>query len=158
MTLVITTSGSRRHLSNRAYLKVSIISLTRPLSLNRLKLWGTPGSQTSSAGAFYADLETQAMKFAKIPPDLDVSISHGPPFGRHDRVSLGHVGSSALANVVAARTPLYHVFGHITSLTEPAFQPAAPTTSSTPRCVTRITTRQPAPLHLTSTLGLSAAT
>jgi len=73
---------------------------------------------------FYADLETQAMKFAKIPPDLDVLISHGPPFGRHDRVSLGdHVGSSALANVVAARTHANHVFGTSRVLTEPAFQP-----------------------------------
>ena len=53
--------------------------------------------------------------YAKVPDDVDVLLTHGPPKGVLDRVFLGmHVGSEALTRHVLERIkPRFHVFGHI---------------------------------------------
>lgn len=53
-------------------------------------------------------------KWALIPPDTDVLITHGPPLGHGDRTSRGEdVGCADLLARIAEVRPRLHVFGHI---------------------------------------------
>ena len=65
-----------------------------------------------------------ADKFASIPYDVDVLISHGPPynFGQTDVITEkcvyadgSHLGSISLADAITRTRPKYVVFGHIHS-------------------------------------------
>ena len=56
-----------------------------------------------------------AEKWLKIPIDTDILITHGPPFGHCDKVSIGseNLGCVDLLNRVMEIKPKYHLFGHI---------------------------------------------
>jgi Icc-related predicted phosphoesterase len=51
----------------------------------------------------------------QIPDNLDVLITHGPPFGILDQVTPGgtHLGCEELLKAVQEKKPKVHVFGHI---------------------------------------------
>lgn len=52
--------------------------------------------------------------WAEIPEDLDVLITHGPPFGILDRTTNGeNAGCPHLLKAVQSRKPKIHFFGHI---------------------------------------------
>ena len=70
-----------------------------------LKVWGSPWSPTFGHWAFMRDDSGLAEIWDKIPTDVDVIISHGPPRGFGDLVRLHHspnagqhVGSVTLYN------------------------------------------------------------
>ena len=52
---------------------------------------------------------------AVIPDDTDILITHGPPFGHCDKVSIGseNLGCVDLLDRVMVVKPKYHIFGHI---------------------------------------------
>jgi len=82
--------------------------------------WGSPWVPNfPGTWAFTADEERLAQYFARIPHDVDVLVTHGPPQGILDRTAPNHrhkgehAGSAALRTVVDARQPLLHLFGHI---------------------------------------------
>ncbi|ETO11143.1 hypothetical protein RFI_26236 [Reticulomyxa filosa] len=62
-----------------------------------------------------------AKKWAKIPEDTDILITHGPPFGHGDTVKRvhadfgedKHVGCKDLLVRVKKIKPKFHIFGHI---------------------------------------------
>ena len=90
-----------------------------------LKLWGTPWTKTfpgmnQKCKAFTCDTEEElAVKFELIPEDIDILISHGPPYGILDEVEdresgkVINTGSSALREAVDRVRPAYLIFGHI---------------------------------------------
>jgi Icc-related predicted phosphoesterase len=87
-----------------------------------LKIWGSPWTRTfegmnPKCKAFTSDTEEQiAEKFAMIPDDVDILVTHSPPFSVLDRTSDGlQVGSSSLmAAFVSKRIqPKLWVWGHI---------------------------------------------
>jgi Icc-related predicted phosphoesterase len=51
----------------------------------------------------------------QIPYDLDVLITHGPPFGILDQIKPGgaHLGCEELLKAVEEKRPKVHIFGHI---------------------------------------------
>jgi Icc-related predicted phosphoesterase len=52
--------------------------------------------------------------FSKMPDNLDVLITHGPPYGILDPgYQADHVGSTALKSAVIDKYPTHHVFGHL---------------------------------------------
>lgn len=51
--------------------------------------------------------------FDDIPHELDILISHGPPSGYGDKVSLSHTGSTALLEAVERAKPRIMICGHI---------------------------------------------
>jgi hypothetical protein len=59
--------------------------------------------------------EACAEAWRRIPSDVDILITHGPPLGRGDKTSTGErAGCVNLLYEVQQRIrPLYHVFGHI---------------------------------------------
>jgi Icc-related predicted phosphoesterase len=50
-----------------------------------------------------------------IPENLDVLITHGPPFGILDQTAPGeaHLGCEELRDAVERKKPRVHLFGHI---------------------------------------------
>lgn len=87
-----------------------------------LKIWGTPWTKTfvgmnPKCKAFTCDTEKKLdKKWALIPDDVDILITHGPPHGILDKTHREHihVGSETLREHVIGRIkPAFHVFGHI---------------------------------------------
>ena len=55
-----------------------------------------------------------AALYEAMPDEIDVLVTHGPPYGVHDPGwQAAHVGSTALASAVSARSVQHHVFGHL---------------------------------------------
>eukprot|EP00927_Polykrikos_kofoidii_P040142 TRINITY_DN34363_c0_g1_i2.p1 TRINITY_DN34363_c0_g1~~TRINITY_DN34363_c0_g1_i2.p1 ORF type:complete len:180 (-),score=29.34 TRINITY_DN34363_c0_g1_i2:181-720(-) len=79
-----------------------------------LKLYGSPFTP-KFCGAFQLDSPAEAEdKWAHIPEDLDILITHGPPEGILDVVGRGHhAGCVALRQRVRDVRPRFHFFGHI---------------------------------------------
>lgn len=88
------------------------------LELAGLKFWGSPWTPVFFDWAFNLERGTElAERWAQIPSDTDILITHGPPAGILDEVPSGtdsvHVGCDDLASVVETLTPRLHIFGHI---------------------------------------------
>jgi Icc-related predicted phosphoesterase len=86
-----------------------------------LRIWGTPWTLTfpginPKCTAFTGNEELLAEKFALIPDDIDILVTHGPPYGVLDRTVRGEcVGSKSLQMKLYTSFPnlKLHVFGHI---------------------------------------------
>ncbi len=85
------------------------------LDVDGWRFYGSPWQPEFMSWAFNLPRgEHLREKWALIPPETDVLITHGPPLGEGDRTFGGeHVGCEDLAAAVARLSPRYHVFGHI---------------------------------------------
>jgi len=88
--------------------------------LEGLKIYGTPWQPNFCNWAFNLGEMELSHKFSKIPDDIDILISHGPPMGFGDVVmeDIGplfteHLGSYALTENIKRAMPKLVVFGHI---------------------------------------------
>lgn len=88
-----------------------------------LRIWGSPYTPKFGDWAFHHDRGSYAARsrWGCIPPDLDLLITHGPPFGIGDRVpSFAPTRVVGDVDLLIALTemrspPRYHMFGHIHS-------------------------------------------
>jgi Icc-related predicted phosphoesterase len=98
-----------RLLTNAVYLQDEAITL------DGVKFYGSPWQPWFFEWAFNLRRGPEIRaKWDLIPPDTDVLITHGPPFGRRDRNAEGErVGCQDLWDVVQQVRPTLHVFGHI---------------------------------------------
>jgi Icc-related predicted phosphoesterase len=80
-----------------------------------LSLWGSPQTPRFHDMAFNRDRGPELRGFwQKIPPRVDILITHGPPYRVGDKTILGvHVGDEELLSRVRELAPRLHVFGHI---------------------------------------------
>ncbi len=80
-----------------------------------LRVWGSPWQPWHHDWAF--NLERGAALAAKwrlIPDEIDILLTHSPPYGILDEVVGGeNVGCEELRNALDRRRPPLHVFGHI---------------------------------------------
>jgi hypothetical protein len=85
------------------------------LVLDGVRFWGSPWQPAYHGWAFNLPRGAPlAEKWALIPADTDVLITHGPPFGRGDRGPVpGRHGCEDLAARVRCIRPALHLFGHI---------------------------------------------
>ena len=82
-----------------------------------LKLWLSPLTRsrnlTYRANAFSKSSENLTKEFAKCPNDVDILVTHSPPYGILDMHKSGHrMGSLELWQTVQRVLPTVHVFGH----------------------------------------------
>lgn len=120
-----------RNLLTRAGARLLI---DQSVTINGVKFYGTPWVPNLSGWAFYASAQRLRDRFADIPNDTQVLITHGPPSGELDlipgAVAVGdphgleedewtdndglHVGSMALLQRTRQLKALQlHIFGHI---------------------------------------------
>ncbi len=89
-----------------------------------LKIWGSPWTRrfagmNPDATAFTVDTEEELrQKWAFIPEDVDILITHSPAFSYLDKISTGYVGSTSLRiwmrqYYLKANRIKLHVCGHI---------------------------------------------
>jgi Icc-related predicted phosphoesterase len=81
-----------------------------------LKFWGSPWQPWFHDWAFNLPRgERLAEKWAMVPEDTEILVTHGPPFGIGDHNGWeGHVGCDDLRKRVAQLQNLkLHIFGHI---------------------------------------------
>lgn len=87
--------------------------------VNDIKIWGSPWQPEFYNWAFNLpkngiELEN---KWNNIPPNIDILITHCPPFGHLDAVINENInlGCQLLENIIEKIKPNIHVFGHIHS-------------------------------------------
>lgn len=83
--------------------------------IDGFKIYGSPWQPRFYNWAFNVDRgDAIAKKWELIPDDVDVLITHGPPFGILDDTIQGlRVGCEELYKKVVEVKPRVHVFGHI---------------------------------------------
>ena len=86
------------------------------ITIGETKFYGSPWTPPFQNWHFMAGPEEIAKKWAAIPQDTDVLITHGPPWGIFDNVMLdgaGHQGCPGLLAAIRRVRPMLHVCGHI---------------------------------------------
>ncbi|GAP72044.1 hypothetical protein SAMD00024442_22_37 [Candidatus Symbiothrix dinenymphae] len=85
------------------------------VEIEGIKFWGSPVSPWFFGWAFNRNRGEDIRKhWQLIDKDVDVLITHTPPFGILDRtISGGHSGCEDLLKAVNQIKPRYHLFGHI---------------------------------------------
>lgn len=85
------------------------------VEIEGLKFWGSPWQPAFNDWAFNLPRGAAlAEKWALVPEDVDVLITHAPPAGFGDRVLVeGRAGCEDLIAAVRRLRPALHVFGHI---------------------------------------------
>lgn len=107
----------RKLITNAVYLQ------DEEIVIDGLKIYGSPWQPEFYNWAFNLPRGAElAEKWAKIPDDTDILVTHGPPYGYQDWVPRwgksegkydGNVGCDDLLTRVKEIKPLLHVFGHI---------------------------------------------
>ena len=89
--------------------------MNREISIKGLKIYGAHYVPYVTAKIGYTDSsEVRKEKWKDIPKNLDILITHGPPFGILDINKHGqHIGCDELLLKVKEQKPKYHVFGHL---------------------------------------------
>lgn len=106
---ILTDFGFNELDTDRYYLQDSMITI------EGLKIYGSPWQPNFCNWAFNLPRgEALARKWAMIPENLDILITHGPPKGLGDRVETGEeVGCGDLLERIKVIHPTYSCFGHI---------------------------------------------
>jgi len=102
------TKEAIKVLTNANYLQDSSITI------QGIKFYGSPWTPVFFDWFFMAESEELKPYWEKIPSDVDVLITHGPPNGIHDRTVDGvNAGCPELLKRVTELNPKIHAFGHI---------------------------------------------
>lgn len=101
--------AARELLGNAIYLENSGVELLG------LKIWGSPVQPEFNSWAFNVARGAAIRRYWRmIPPNTDILVTHGPPFGVLDRAySSPHLGCEELLLSIEEIRPRLHVFGHI---------------------------------------------
>ncbi len=90
------------------------VLLNEPLVLDGVRFFGSPWTPPFMQWHFMASEQRLAEQYKAMPNEVDVLITHGPPWGILDPGwKAKHAGSSALAAAMSSRVVQHHVFGHL---------------------------------------------
>lgn len=105
----------RRPVESRGRLRHAIYLQDESVVIEGLRFYGSPWQPWFLDWAFNLPRGPEiAAKWAMIPDDTDVLVTHGPPFGLLDEARRGgNVGCADLLARVQQVRPRLHVFGHI---------------------------------------------
>lgn len=84
-----------------------------------ISIWGTPWCSVFGTWAFMREPEYELSQFNKIPDNIDILISHDPPYGACDicfeslRNVFEHLGNKELQKVIKIRQPKLVFCGHL---------------------------------------------
>jgi len=101
--------------SKRSMLSKALVLIDEAIEIDGLRIWGSPVTPLYGGAFGMSSAADRKRLYANIPDDLDVLITHGPPFGILDMMpncSL-HTGCRELFDAVIRVKPKVHVFGHL---------------------------------------------
>lgn len=124
---VILTPGNHElavsHMENevRALFKnTKVVYLIDELYIyNNYKIWGTPWCSIFGNWAYMKLPEFEEERFMRMPEDIDILITHDPPYGacdiclEHPRGYYEHIGNKELAKAVSIKKPKIVLCGHL---------------------------------------------
>lgn len=88
--------------------------MNEAVGVEGLKFYGMPWVPPFGRWWFMAGKGEREIYINRIPDDIDVLITHGPPYGVLDETMLGEkAGCPILARRVLEIAPMVHCFGHI---------------------------------------------
>jgi Icc-related predicted phosphoesterase len=101
--------------SRRRLLSNATILIDEGVEIAGLKIWGSPVTPLYGGAFGMSSPADRAKLYAKIPADVDILVTHGPPYGMLDQSpgTLQHAGCPQLLEAVTRVKPNLHVFGHI---------------------------------------------
>jgi Icc-related predicted phosphoesterase len=101
--------------SDRFMLDKAIVLINEGTEIEGLRIWGSPVTPLHGGAFGLSSPKDRKRLYAQIPQDIDVLISHGPPFGILDTAPISglHEGCRELLRAVTRVRPKLHVFGHI---------------------------------------------
>jgi Icc-related predicted phosphoesterase len=101
--------------SDRFMLDKAIVLINEGTEIEGLRIWGSPVTPMCSGAFGLSSAKDRKRLYARIPWDIDVLVSHGPPFGILDTAPISglHEGCRELLDAVTRVKPKLHVFGHI---------------------------------------------
>ena len=101
--------------SRRKLLSNAIVLINESVEIMGLKIWGSPTTLLLGAAFGVSSPADRTSLYAKIPGDVDILVTHGPPYGILDRSpgALHHAGCPQLLEAVTRLKPKLHVFGHV---------------------------------------------
>lgn len=101
--------GRGFYLTNAIYLEDS------GCEIDGVKFWGSPYAPAFGPWVFMKNRGNEIAKhWGLIPNDIDVLITHGPPYNILDKESRGeHCGCWDLKQAIEKIKPKIHIFGHI---------------------------------------------
>lgn len=92
----------------------AVVLIDQEVTIEGLRIYGSPWTPTFMDWNFMKSDAELGQVWQKIPDNLDVLITHGPPYGILDQNQKGeHCGSQTLYRAVIEKKPKFHVFGHI---------------------------------------------
>ena len=102
-----------RHPSPKAIFSYPFYLQDECITIDGLKIYGTPYQPIFGFWSFNLPEEELVKKWDMIPEDIDILITHCPPYGICDFTTDGeHAGSESLYNKIKDKN-LIHIFGHI---------------------------------------------
>lgn len=101
--------------SERVMLDNAIVLINEGTEIEGLRIWGSPVTPMYGGAFGLSSGVDRKRLYAQIPQDIDVLITHGPPFGILDTAPISglHEGCRELLDAVELVRPKLHVFGHI---------------------------------------------
>jgi hypothetical protein len=98
--------------SQRSLLSNATVLINEGVEIEGLRLWGSPVTPIYSGAFGMSSARDRRKLYAQIPQDIDVLITHGPPFGilDSDPVTGLHAGCPELLDAVMRVGPKLHVF------------------------------------------------
>ena len=82
--------------------------------INGISIFGSPYSKPFNNWNFMPNDDVRFDAYMMMPDNLDILVTHGPQHMILDRSNYGEIlGDRVLGDVIRARRPYMHVFGHI---------------------------------------------
>jgi Icc-related predicted phosphoesterase len=100
---------------NRAAIMNATLLVNDGIEIEGIRIWGSPVTPLYGGAFSLSSAVDRKRHWAKIPENLDILITHGPPKGILDRDAPEEpaAGCHELALAVERMCPRLHVFGHI---------------------------------------------
>lgn len=100
---------------SRLALDAAIYLQDETAQVGAFRIYGSPWQPPFLNMAFNLERgEALRAKWALIPANTDILVTHTPPYGIGDKTQMGQqVGDHDLADAVARIQPKLHIFGHI---------------------------------------------
>ena len=100
---------------NRGAITNAILLVDSGVEIEGLSIWGSPVTPLYGGAFGMSNPADRKSYWAQVPEDLDILVTHGPPFGIRDHGggSERREGCPELLVAVFRALPPVHVFGHV---------------------------------------------
>lgn len=100
---------------NRSAITNATLLVDSGVEIEGLKIWGSPTTPLYGGAFGRSNPDDRKRLWAQIPDNLDIVVTHGPPFAilDHSRSLERREGCPQLLEAVFRAFPRVHVFGHI---------------------------------------------